>query len=234
MTPSKLSRRRIRIHEAGHAVIARALGRDVDCLVVFAGDGATHLEPTWTWVARAMSPADRRVYVEGDAMIDLAGEAALEVFGDPDPRGGADVDRAGALRSAHSLDPTAPGAAVARLYQRTLALARQHRAVIERFAESLAANGDRLAGDQLRPALDAAERGWPTPRFDSASESRILTRKRALFEGAVRDTDNAIQRIELMRDAEATAWAGVSLAEYRRDGLYAPAVTTVAIERSQS
>lgn len=215
---------RIRVHEAGHAVIARALHREVDRVVAFSVDGATRFQPTWTWQAKAMSPAAKRAYVEADAMCDLGGEGALEIFGDPNPRGGADADRAGALRSAQSLDPATPLATVDRLYERTVALVRQNWAALERFVETLEVNGDRLAGEQLRVALDAALGGWPTPRFDARSETRVLTRKRALFEAAVRDTDSVDERIVLMRDCESAAWAGRSLAEYRqaRAGSMAP------------
>jgi hypothetical protein len=219
--------RRSRIHEGGHAVAVHAFGRESGRVVVFAaGEAHTHYwEPTGREAARRGDAG-----AEANVIIALAGEAALEVFGDPAPRRGAQGDRQDALGAAWVLDRSAPGATVARLYPRALALMREHRAAIERFADTLALNGDRLAGHEVSVALEAAFGGWPTPRFDSASEDRVLTRKRAMFEIALRDTDTVGQRIGLMRDCESAARAGVSLAEYRRTGLYAPAITTVALK----
>jgi hypothetical protein len=229
-------RNRVRIHEAGHAVAIHAYGQESGAVVRFGRhEGHTH---HWTPSDRAMermTTDEIRALREADIVISLAGEAALEVFGDPNPSGGAQGDRENALETARLLDaaPIASAATlaiVARLYVRALALAREHRAAIERLAETLALNGDRLAGHQVRAALLAAFGGWPTQRFDPKSEDRVLTRTRHLFELHVRETDSAVERIVLMRDSEAAARAGLDLAQYRREGLYGPDITPVPLK----
>ena len=224
--------RRARIHEAGHAVAVHAFGRESGLVFVLDGDEAhTHYwAPTGREAARRGDAG-----AEADIIISLAGQAALEVSGDPDPRRGAEGDRAEALDAARRLngEPLATSetvATVARLYPRALALMREHWTAISRFADTLAANLDRLAGHQVRVALLAAFGDWPTPHFDSESEDRVLRRRRALFEINLRETDTVGERIALRRDCEAAAWAGISLAEIRRTGLYAPVDSTAVLK----
>ena len=214
---------RVRTHESGHAIAGSALDR-TPTVIVAAGRNlarTTHAVPTKGDTDR-MSLAELRAFFEADAIIDLAGEAALALAGDPDPRDGAETDRRNALRSARSLDPKTPEATLDRLYQRALALVRQHQAAIVRLAETLAVNHGRLAGREVEIALDAAFGGWLTPKFDQESQFDIMVRRRDMFNAACRDTDTDDRRLELWRDAESAAWAGLSLAQYRRDGLYAP------------
>ena len=116
-----------------------------------------------------MTRAEWRTFVESTAISDLAGQAALEVFGDPDPGRGADADRKSARRAAECLNPADPDAEMDRLGRCALGLARDNRAAIARFAATLEANGDRLGEGEVRVALDAATSGGPTPKFGGAS-----------------------------------------------------------------
>lgn len=122
-----------------------------------------------------------RAFVERQGVFDLAGQAALEVFGDPDPARGAGPDRDHARSAACHLAPTAPDAEMGRLYGHALALARERRDVIERFAATMAANSDRLGGEEVRIALDCALGGRPGPVFRPG----FVIRRRVLFEAAL-------------------------------------------------
>jgi hypothetical protein len=122
-----------------------------------------------------MTRAEWRTYLESSIILDRGGEAALEVFGFADPGAGAAGDRERARATAEYLDPAAVDATMARLYQRALALCRDNRAAIERMAATLAANGDRITGEnEVRITLDAAMAGGPTPHFTGA---RPITRQ---------------------------------------------------------
>ncbi len=214
MTPDE-ELRRTRLHEAGHAVVGRAVGRDADGVTVFGGHGHTrHLLPSDRQVG-GMTHPEWRAFLESLAVSNLAGEAALEVFGDSDPEGGADPDGARALKVARSLDPAAPEVTLARLRGRAVDLARKHRAAIERFAATLAANGDRLAGSEVDAALRAAFGGWPMPRFDPASEAAVVCRRRDLFEAsmaALGPGETTFRtRLDLWRQADDAARSGTPL-----------------------
>lgn len=174
------------IHEGGHVVIGAVSGLTPAHHVVVRpdGSGATdHYLPPWRQVER-MSRAQWLGFVESYVIASLAGEAACEIFGFPNPRAGAGEDREIARSAAEPLDFSTASpleAQMARLYLRSLALARQHADAIERFARTLVANHGRLAGYEVRVALVAALAGHPTPSFDD----RFVIRHRTLFEAAV-------------------------------------------------
>lgn len=206
-------RERARIHEAGHLVCARVGGLEASEVLALDGEGHSgHFLPGPREVDR-MTRAEFDRMVESIGIADLAGTAALEVFGDEDPRGGAANDWDQALVSARQLAPSAPEARRDAMYRRALALCRENRAAIERLAETLAANHDRLAGSEVRIALDAAFAAWPTPRFDPASEHAVAIRIRSIFEAECRGrgvTAEApwAERYALWRAAEVAARSG--------------------------
>lgn len=209
------ARERARLHEAGHCIVGRLFGQEASGVVVFSAHDshAGHYLPSPRDVDR-MTRAEFDALVEGIAVADLAGAAALEVFGDPDPGRGAGSDREHALQAVRQLAPAAPEAELDRLYGRAVALCREHRAAIARLAETLAANHDRLAGPEVRVALDAALGGWPSPRFDPASETRVLVRARNLFDHAFAELGpdpSFPARFALMRRCEAAARGGPPL-----------------------
>lgn len=170
MTPEEI-RQRVRIHESGHAICGRALLLEDPPRVVASSDGsgATVQFLPISRVRDRMTRAEWRAFMESTAISSLAGQAALDVFGDADPGRGADSDRQRARTTAEVLDPAAVDATMDRLYQRALALVRVNRAAIGRFVATLAANHNRLTDDEVRIALDAAMAGGPTPRFTGTS-----------------------------------------------------------------
>jgi hypothetical protein len=176
VTPAKI-RQRVRIHESGHAIVGRVLGLWDSPYVVASSDGSgqTHFYLPLARARDHMTREEWRTFQESSAISILAGQAGLEVFGDPEPGRGASADREHARTCAESLNPAAPDAEMVRLYQRAIALARANRSAIERLAATLAANGNRLtapswagAQNEVRLALDAAMAGGPTPRFTGA------------------------------------------------------------------
>jgi hypothetical protein len=207
---------RARLHEAGHALVGHAVGQESGGVTVLpGGDGYTrHWLPTNRQVA-GMTRAEWRTFLEGMVVSYLAGEAALDEFGDPQPRRGAEADRARALETARTIDPSASEATRDRLYGRARVLAREHRVAIERFAETLRVALDRLAGEEVQVALDAALGGWPTPRFDPASKVDFMIRRRAVFEEQARDFANQsfTSRLALWKRAEAAVRSGQPLAQ---------------------
>lgn len=212
-------RQRVRRHEAGHVVIGHALGLEsAGAVCIGTGGEAGHWLPTPRQVD-GMRRADWAAFQEAIVVIDLAGEAALSVFGDPDPRGGAGPDRARALEAARGIDPAAPEAARDRLYRRALDLAREHRGAIEWFAATLAANHDRLAGDEVADALAAALAGWPSPIFGPERDHKVMRTRRELFERAMVDgssSSSAMAWILAGRAARARVDAGPSLTASRQ------------------
>lgn len=155
----------IDIHESGHAVLGEVLRLERPIEVVRIGGGA-HVARylPLSWEVAKMSRAEWLGFLERTGIAMSAGEAAVELLlGARDARRGTDHDRAKALALATALDPKYALSAQAQLFLKALALARQHRAAIERFAATLGAHHGRLAGAGVGIALDAALGGRPTP-----------------------------------------------------------------------
>ena len=116
-----------------------------------------------------MTRAEWHWYVTARGIACRAGEAALETFGYADHAEGAGWDRGLARKAAEAMDPANPASVdlwMERFYRVALALCRDHRAALERLADTLEANDDYLTGDEVPRSLDAALAGTgPTPIF---------------------------------------------------------------------
>jgi hypothetical protein len=191
---------RAALHEAGHVIVAEALGRDPYAVVLFgAGEGLAHhygpRVPADGW--ERLRTADARVEQGGrdDMAIALAGEVALGLAGYPDPGQGADGDRARARSAATRLTPWRDdpnlrayvgrvNALLAEARGRTAQLLSDRYPEVTRLAETIRVN-KRLAGNDLTVALEAAAKGWPTPRFDREGRFGFVLRHRQLVQQGV-------------------------------------------------
>lgn len=159
--------RRSRIHEAGHAVIGYVLGLGAPVEVTARAEhgGSTRGQGWGRPALMHLSEPEWRDYLDREAIHKLAGEAALEVFGDPNPRLGAGPDREGAARAVAAMKD--PSVSVADFRRRAVAMAQEHKAAIARFADEMARRDDKFSGlAEIRAALDAAlaDAGEPVGR----------------------------------------------------------------------
>jgi hypothetical protein len=124
-------RRRTAIHESGHVLanwfVDRRISGSVVCL----------------W------PGNGRAHCAGGAAASLGGVVALEVIGDAEPTAGADDD----LRYVREEFSAAEQAAA---WSATRSALRKYRPALEHFAQSLESHAGRLAGHEVKEALEAA------------------------------------------------------------------------------
>jgi hypothetical protein len=175
--------RRTALHESGHVIAGAVLGLPVPRTIIAWSSVAGHVATSWDEL-----PLDDRGLRE-QAVASLAGEAVLTVFDDPSPAGGADYDRRmarGVLQllagEQWAIETPRTNALLGEARDEALALCGQHEAAIRRFADTLEANLGRLAGSEVRPALAAAMRGWPTPDLSPRGRSDFARRRRDHFE----------------------------------------------------
>ncbi|MFI5258307.1 MAG: hypothetical protein ACHQ01_01670 [Candidatus Limnocylindrales bacterium] len=170
--------RRTRIHEAAHAVAQVALGMGWP-FEVRSDEDSGHNRGFGQNVdaSTILTSAEWRAFLEGRAICLLAGAAALQVFGDPDPVAGADWDRTQAAKAIAKIND--PVVSMNSMYRRALELVRQHRGSILRFANALARADGRLSGWELRAALDAALADPSEPARAMVSSAEFIARLRA-------------------------------------------------------
>ncbi len=171
--------RRTRLHESGHAVIAFVLHLGGPTEVFGSGADGGHTRGVGAasaYIAR-MSPRERHGYLEAECIYSLAGQAALEEFGDPDPSNGAGPDREYARQTLAAIGD--PSASLDVYYDHARQLARTHRRAIERFADAMAAHDDHLAGPDVKAALEAAFSATPGPKRRPVTRAEFLAKLRA-------------------------------------------------------
>jgi len=157
-----------RLHEAGHAIVATALGLQVHDIVIEAGRAFT--------VFRV--PRDATVKeLEADLVATLAGIEAEELvagpghYGEARLRGGTDLDHARA--AATRLGRRRGATTYTELDKARVAAARlvaTNWSAIERLTRSLELNDDALRGLECTAAIAAAQRGstWRRPASHDA------------------------------------------------------------------
>jgi hypothetical protein len=167
------------LHEAGHTIAAEHLGFEPSALVLF-GDS----EAQSHGYGPPASEGTHETRAADDLVVTLAGEVALEVFGDPDPARGAFEDQVHAREVAFDLadgEPVRADALLVEARERATRLIRERYREVLLLAETLLVN-HRLAGGELTTALEAAERDWPIPEFSVEGRYDFAVRQRELFE----------------------------------------------------
>ena len=183
----------VAIHEAGHAVIGHVL--DIvapDTVLVHDG----HRGHVNRYIDDLLLD-DRGL--ENLIAESLAGIAAMETLGVPDPDRGAARDRRNAGQLAALLDTGRADAIVDHGLARARGLTHQHRSALEHFARALDGNSGRLAGSEVTRALvwARADRTW-----SRAAAFDVDMRRRDLFERRARP--------DMSREDLAELWASTA------------------------
>jgi ATP-dependent Zn protease len=98
--------RRIAIHEAGHAIVAMHLGREVYSLSIEGNGGSASIESLDQISIDRMAPAERQSWLEADLLIQMGGIAAEWEFCGTVELNTVKDDRANAWQTASQLRET--------------------------------------------------------------------------------------------------------------------------------